>query len=349
MAKTNDDSFLFVVEWFDPMPQLKRKYLLKYFIDQHMVEMIDLKSKKMFLKKSVCPPEVSSTDFILGGKVLLYSRMLEIVDYGDLKTRDKLGFQVQKCIAILPADSYSNWGKLISDFNSKMVLVSIKTMIIPQNVADSVCQVLEVNSRNSAAFSKGVNLVATFSGEDGFSIAKKIESDASCDIFVTGNGIQTADLSDVLKKAMSDTSTLDSCSCGVIKPHAVKSKQAGGIMDHILSQGYEISAVTSLFFDKVQAEEFYEVYKDVVPEYNDHVQQLCSGLVIALEVRAESAVQVFRQTAGPWDTDMAKELRPDSVRGKFGLDQIRNALHCTDLPTDGTMEVEYCFKIMQSN
>ena len=40
MAKINDESFLFVVEWFDPMPQLKRKYLLKYFPDQHMVEMI---------------------------------------------------------------------------------------------------------------------------------------------------------------------------------------------------------------------------------------------------------------------------------------------------------------------
>ena len=46
----------------------------------------------------------------------------------------------------------------------------------------------------------------------------------------------------------------------------------------------------------------FKVYKDVVPEYSDHVQQLCSGLVVALEVRAESAVQVFRQTAGPWDT-----------------------------------------------
>ena len=93
MASAKDDNYLFVVEWFDPMPQLKRKYLLKYFIDQHMVEMIgttlkitttsqqkhcndlrvlttDLKSKKMFLKKSPCPPEVSGTDFVVGGKGL---------------------------------------------------------------------------------------------------------------------------------------------------------------------------------------------------------------------------------------------------------------------------------------
>ena len=80
MAARNDESLLFLVEWFhdrsdivlhnlnrfDNMPQLKRKYLLKYFIKQNMViyiqtleiiginykvEMVDLKSKKTFLKK----------------------------------------------------------------------------------------------------------------------------------------------------------------------------------------------------------------------------------------------------------------------------------------------------------
>lgn len=279
--------------------------------------------------------------------------MLEIVDYADLKTRNKLGFQVQKCIAILPADSYSSWGKIIGSFNSKLVFVSMTSIIIPQNVADKVCQVLDVNARNSSLFSKGVSLVVTFSGEDGYSIAKSIEGDERSEIFVTGSGVQTSDLSDLLlagpgSKSMTDTSTLDSCSCGIIKPHAVKSKLLGPIIDHIISQGYEISAATSIYFDKVQSEEFYEVYKGVVPEYADHVQQLCSGLVVALEVRAESAVSVFRQTAGPWDTDMAKELRPDTIRGKYGVDLIRNAMHVTDLPTDGMAEVEYCFKIMSS-
>ena len=89
------------------------------------------------------------------------------------------------------------------------------------------------------------------------------------------------------------------------------------------------------------------MYKEVVPEYGDHVSQLCSGPSVALEVRAEEAVHVFRQTAGPWDTDMAKELRPESVRGRLGQDNIRNTLHCTDLPTDGVLECEYCFKILQ--
>jgi hypothetical protein len=43
MAARNDESLLFVVEWYDPSPMMKKKYLLKYFVDQHMVEMVDVK------------------------------------------------------------------------------------------------------------------------------------------------------------------------------------------------------------------------------------------------------------------------------------------------------------------
>ncbi len=51
--------YLFVVEYYDPLPMTKKKYLLKYFIDSHSVEMVDIQKKKLFLKKSPCPPEVS--------------------------------------------------------------------------------------------------------------------------------------------------------------------------------------------------------------------------------------------------------------------------------------------------
>jgi hypothetical protein len=40
MSARNDETWLFVVEWFDPMPRLKRMYLLKYFVQQHQVEMV---------------------------------------------------------------------------------------------------------------------------------------------------------------------------------------------------------------------------------------------------------------------------------------------------------------------
>jgi nucleoside-diphosphate kinase len=67
---------------------------------------------------------------------------------------------------------------------------------------------------------------------------------------------------------------------------------------------------------------------------------------VALEVRAVDPVHTFRQTVGPWDVQMAKDLRPGTIRATYGIDLIRNAVHCTDLDSDGVSECEYCFKLM---
>jgi len=102
----------------------------------------------------------------------------------------------------------------------------------------------------------------------------------------------------------------------------------------------------SLQFDTTTAEEFLEIYRDVIPDYSDHIIQLCSGVSIAIELRAQDAVTTFRETCGPWDIQIAKELRPQTLRAKFGIDNIRSGVYCTDLPTDGSIDCEYCFKVM---
>jgi nucleoside-diphosphate kinase len=60
-------------------------------------------------------------------------------------------------------------------------------------------------------------------------------------------------------------------------------------------------------------------------------------------------VQEFRQFCGPSDPELARHLRPDSIRAQFGVDKVKNAIHCTDLPDDGELEVEYFFKILCSS
>jgi len=50
---------------------------------------------------------------------------------------------------------------------------------------------------------------------------------------------------------------------------------------------------------------------------------------------------------GPHDPEMAKTVRPKSLRAVYGKDKGKNAVHCTDLPEDGILEVEYFFNILQ--
>lgn len=59
----------FLAEWFDPLPQLTKRYLLKYFCDTNEAEMVELKTKRLFLKRSPCPTHFTTKDFALGSKV----------------------------------------------------------------------------------------------------------------------------------------------------------------------------------------------------------------------------------------------------------------------------------------
>jgi nucleoside-diphosphate kinase len=77
----------------------------------------------------------------------------------------------------------------------------------------------------------------------------------------------------------------NNCTCCVIKPHAVANGDAGKIIDMILEEGFEISAMEMFTLDKPTAEEFFEVYKGVLPEFVAITEHMITGPCIVLEVR----------------------------------------------------------------
>ena len=143
------------------------------------------------------------------------------------------------------------------------------------------------------------------------------------------------------------TATFTNCSCAVLKPHIYQEGNVGKVLDMILAGGFEISALELFILDKPVAEEFLDVYKGVLPEYSALVEHMTSGPVIALEVRQDNVVQAFRELCGPHDPELAKTLRKGTIRAELGKDRVKNAIHCTDLPEDGVLEVEYFFNILQ--
>ena len=143
------------------------------------------------------------------------------------------------------------------------------------------------------------------------------------------------------------TALLNNCACALIKPHAVKEGNMGSIIDQILTEGFEISAIEMFNIDLPTSEEFFEVYKGVLPEYQPMVEHITTGSCIVMEIRQENVVPSFRKLCGPHDPEIAKHLRPTTIRSQFGTDRVGNAIHCTDLPEDGVIECEYFFSIMQ--
>lgn len=133
-------------------------------------------------------------------------------------------------------------------------------------------------------------------------------------------------------------------SLAVVKPHAVHAGSAGAILE-ALQNAFLVTGAAVRCLDKVQASSFLTIYDGVAPDFAHMVEELASGPVLALEVvarhsgDAECIVQQLRELAGPSDPDLARVLRPSSLRAQYGVDGVKNALHVTDLESDGSIEV----------
>ena len=180
---------LFVVEHFDPLPRLKRQYLLKVFIDEPLnildVEMIDVKSSKKFLKRSPAPKHIVREDFFVGATVLLMARELVVIDYGDGKTRERLHHQMQQTVLVVPAEHANmaqHWGSIIDACQQEgLLFVRAKSVLLPADVADKCCEIVGAHAKAGDILKSMVGvLVLCMQGEDGVNkgmqVARKFDN-----------------------------------------------------------------------------------------------------------------------------------------------------------------------------
>ena len=108
------------------------------------------------------------------------------------------------------------------------------------------------------------------------------------------NAIHGSENSDQFKRecsfffssARKTTALLNNCTCCLIKPHVIQNRQTGKIIDMILGEGFEISALEMFYLEKSTAEEFFELYKGVMPEYQQMIDHVSSGgPCVVMEIR----------------------------------------------------------------
>ena len=107
---------------------------------------------------------------------------------------------------------------------------------------------------------------------------------------------------------------LNHCTLCMIKPHVVASGLAGKLVGTIMDEGFEISAMEMMHLKREDAEEFFDLYKGVAPDYASMIDQVISGPCILLEVRQEGAVEAFKEFAGHREPSIAKMQNPKSLR-----------------------------------
>jgi len=347
-----DNRFAFTVDWYDAQASLIRKYQLLYYPIDGTLELYDIKAKRHFLKR--CKYEgIQPSDLYLGNTVTILSRTMNIVEYADVFTSRALERNQEKVTGVLLVGHFNKLGQMLdSVYKSDLKITKLKRIQISSQEAIDVLQ----NQRHKPNFTSLVNgisngpiVVVELLGSDAQSkwkniiglgdLAGDLEQDALNRIndgtFRAGN-----------QKLGMNTATYNDCTCCIIKPHIVAAGMLGAVIYEIQKAGFEISALQAVSFSKPNAEEFLEVYKGVVQEYSQLVDEIISGLCVALEIRAQNAQTIFREFCGPHDPEIARALRPKTLRALFGSDKIRNAVHCTDLSEDAALEVEYFFRIL---
>merc|ERR1711972_1313343 len=98
--------------------------------------------------------------------------------------------------------------------------------------------------------------------------------------------------SDKVFESLDTTAKHDNCSVCIVRPHAMREGKAGVVIAQLQASGFEISAIRSFSLTKQQSENFYEVYKTVLPssQYSAMIAELASGVCLVIEVRGGADV-----------------------------------------------------------
>ena len=125
----------------------------------------------------------------------------------------------------------------------------------------------------------------------------------------------------------------------IIKPDAVKAQHIGEIVATFEKNGLQIVALKMTRLTKLQAEQFYLVHKDR-PFYQDLVTFMSSGPIVVQVLQGEDAVAKNREVMGPTDS---KKASSNTIRGRFGTDVEKNAVHGSDSEANAKQEIAFFF------
>ncbi|MDH3210880.1 MAG: nucleoside-diphosphate kinase [Myxococcales bacterium] len=129
----------------------------------------------------------------------------------------------------------------------------------------------------------------------------------------------------------------------IVKPDAVAKAATGEILRRFEQAGLQVVALKKLRLTEAQARGFYAVHKER-PFYGNLVKFMTSGPVVASVLEGPDAIARNRELMGPTDSTQAA---PGTIRGDFGTDIERNAVHGSDAPETARLEIAYFFNAME--
>jgi len=326
--------FAFTVEYFDTNASLLKQYRLNYFMDT-TIEILSADRTKTILNR-IPYKELNVGMLYIGSSVTIFSRQYHIVDYADNGTRNRYEALCGKAFGVIKASAMGCVGDILGAIRKNgYVIADLKTIVGEDG--EVVCGVLATSEKHGTVESVEVfgelmaDMTATYGDCYAAATPEAVKEEAA-EFF--GEGSYTNSFSG------------EESSLCLIKPHIIKEGKLGPIIKAIQEAGFKFACMQMFYLDRECAVEFFDVYRGVLPRYEEVAKHLIDGPVVALQIVGDNAVEEFREMCGPTNVELAKVLRPKTFRATFGKDIAMNAVHCTDLPEDGQLECKYFFDIL---
>ncbi|OOY46695.1 nucleoside-diphosphate kinase, partial [Solemya velum gill symbiont] len=125
----------------------------------------------------------------------------------------------------------------------------------------------------------------------------------------------------------------------MIKPDAVAKNIIGKIYSRFETNGLKVVASRMIHLTKEQAGEFYAVHKER-PFYNDLIEFMTSGPIMAQALEGEDAVAKNRELMGATNPAEAAE---GTIRADFAETVDENAVHGSDSLENAAIEIAFFF------
>eukprot|EP00088_Acartia_fossae_P054801 TRINITY_DN6325_c0_g1_i8.p1 TRINITY_DN6325_c0_g1~~TRINITY_DN6325_c0_g1_i8.p1 ORF type:complete len:211 (+),score=11.63 TRINITY_DN6325_c0_g1_i8:39-635(+) len=129
----------------------------------------------------------------------------------------------------------------------------------------------------------------------------------------------------------------------ILKPDLTQHKQhLNEVRQMIVDNDFLIVRSKIMKLNRSKAEEFYEEHRGKF-FYNRLVTYMSSGPIHPLILAKENAIQDWRKLMGPTKVFKTRFSDPETIRGKFGLTDTRNATHGSDSIETADKETKFFY------
>ena len=129
----------------------------------------------------------------------------------------------------------------------------------------------------------------------------------------------------------------------MIKPDAVRNGHMGKILNQIIEAGFAVKAMKYTYLTPERAGQFYEVHKER-PFYNDLVEFMSSGPIVAAILEKDNAIADFRNLIGATNPQEAAE---GTIRNLYAKSIDANAIHGSDSDENAAIEGSFFFSRLE--